>query len=111
MILSLALTDSSSHAIKKYPLVGIPWIIRWLLGEAHIVTGLNTDHRQEIEGGFTMLTSTGSNILTIMVCSPWVGMVSLVTFSTQLDISLELNCTTITRKHSSIIADKASWSG
>ena len=41
VIVSCALTDSISHAVKKYPLVGFSWIIRWLLGKADIVTGLD----------------------------------------------------------------------
>ena len=104
------LTDSISHAVKKDPLVGIIWIIGWLLGEAHVVTGLDADHREQIEGDSNMITGS-SNILTVMVCSPWMDMESLVALNTQLDSFLELNCTSVTRIYSPIIADNASWSG
>ena len=64
-LICTVLTDSVSHAVKKYPLVGVSWVISWLLGKAYIVTGLDADHRKEIKGDSNRFT--GSNVLTIVV--------------------------------------------
>ena len=104
-----ALTDSVSHAVEKYPLMRVIWVISWLLSKADVMAGLDTYHREEIEGGSNRLTS--GNLLTTVLHSFWMSMESLVTLTTQVNTFLELGCTSITVAQSgSLIADKAPWS-
>ena len=103
-----ALTDSVSHAVEKYPLMRVIWVVSWLLSKADVMAGLDTHHREEIEGDSNRLTS--GNLLTTVLHSFWMCMESFVTLTTQVTTFLELHCTPITIAHSSLIADKAPWS-
>ena len=84
--------------------MGLIWIFGRLLCEAHIMTSLNTDHREEVKG--RPLNSTTNILIQDVVLSIWMSVKLPTANGTEMAVLVELYCTLFTRKLGTFIADE-----